>query len=136
MTKLNTKNSSDVALCILIRKNRQQGFEKLYKSYGCILYGLALKSVSSKELAEEIVQRTFLNVLKKIDFFSDQKYSFHIWMIQNLIAAIKELLTEKHIEYKFYFTSVSGIQFRAEASYFTLFLSFFFPIRDQQFMIF
>lgn len=101
MTKLNTKNSSDAALCLLIRKNRQQGFEKLYKSYGCILYGLALKSISSKELAEEIVQRTFLNVLKKIDFFSDQKYSFHIWMIQNLIAAIKELLTEKHIEYNF-----------------------------------
>jgi DNA-directed RNA polymerase specialized sigma24 family protein len=101
MTKLNTKICSDVALCTLIRKNRQLGFEKLYKTYGCILYGLALQSVSSKDLAEEIVQQTFVNVLKKIDHFSDQKYSFQVWMIQNLIITIKEFLSEKHIDYNF-----------------------------------
>ncbi len=102
MTKLNTEiNSAEVALCILIKKNRQQGFEKLYKSYSSILYGLALKSVSSKELAEEIVQRTFVNVCKQIDSFADQKYTFHIWMIRNLIATIKDFLSEKQIEYNF-----------------------------------
>ncbi|WDF45555.1 sigma factor [Chryseobacterium sp. KACC 21268] len=90
---------SDTELYLLIKERSKSGFEYMYSRYSCILYGLAVKAVKSKEYAEEIVEQTFTKIWKSIDLFINQNASMNVWIIQKLIMTIQEYLTSKSITY-------------------------------------
>lgn len=114
MAKKNVKIMSDPDLYILIKKKDKSGFNYMYAQYGCILYGLALNAVTSKEYAAEIVELTFAKTWKSMDLFINQKSSMNVWMIQNLIVTIKEYLSSKDINYSFRMGTFPSFNFNVE----------------------
>lgn len=99
MSQKNIQIISDSDLYLLIKKKDKAGFQYMYTRYSCTLYGLALKSIKSKEQAEEIVELTFLKIWNSIDLFINQKSSMNVWIVQNLICTIKDYLTSKNVCY-------------------------------------
>lgn len=71
-------------LCEMIRSNDPAAFEYLYSEYSCILYVLALRAISSKEYAEEIMQNAFVMAWRSIGR-KEENISMKSWMIKNLM---------------------------------------------------
>ena len=57
---------------------------QLYDAYGNALYGTALRMVKNKELAEEVVQDSFVKIWEKRDLFNADKGKLFTWMINIL----------------------------------------------------
>lgn len=67
---------------ILVRQARDgeyEAFERLLSKYERRIYTLALRIVSIREDAEEVVQETFLTVLEKLSDFREEA-RFHTWL--------------------------------------------------------
>lgn len=64
----------------LIVKDKKS-YDYLYNNYSSNLYGIALHITQRKELAEDVLQETFIKVFKKIESFSDKKGTLFTWML-------------------------------------------------------
>jgi len=53
----------------------------LYDRYADTLYGLAAKIVKSDEIAQDIVQDSFVKIWKNIDSYNNEKGTFFTWML-------------------------------------------------------
>lgn len=63
-------------------KNRdEQAMSELYDRYAANLYGLASKIVGSDEIAQDIVQDSFVKIWRKVESYDDQKGTFFTWML-------------------------------------------------------
>lgn len=91
---------SETEPSILVKEISKQNFDELYAQYGCVVYGVALKAVHSRERAEEVCCLTFSNIYKSINFFDNQKCSFLIWVMSILKYSIKRYLSEKELSYQ------------------------------------
>ena len=82
-----------------LKKKDQEAFSKLYELYSAAIYGVILKICRSEELAQEVLQDTFLTVWNKSDLYQEEKASFYTWMYR--IARNKSLnamrSSKKHI---------------------------------------
>ena len=82
-----------------LKKKDQDSFSKLYELYAAAIYGVILKVCRSEELAQEVLQDTFLTVWEKANLYKEEKASFYTWMYR--IARNKSLNairgSEKHI---------------------------------------
>jgi len=93
------KKYTDHEVYLLIQQKNKAGFDYLYDQYGCIIYGLAIKAVQSKELADEVVELTFLNVWNSIHLFKLQQQTFFVWLVNILMKTSKSYLESKSIHY-------------------------------------
>ncbi|MCT4561887.1 MAG: RNA polymerase sigma factor [Crocinitomicaceae bacterium] len=63
-------------------KNREESaMSELYDRYADTLYGLASKIVKSDEIAQDIVQDSFVKVWKNVTSYDQSKGSFFTWML-------------------------------------------------------
>lgn len=111
MSRKKTIKVPDAELYLLIKSQDKNAFCQLYKNYSPLLYGLAIRSLRSQTYAEEVVELTFLKICNNVSHFKDQKVSFKIWIIQNLILATQEYLTSKKIRYDFRMTHFPNFSF-------------------------
>jgi DNA-directed RNA polymerase specialized sigma24 family protein len=93
------KKYTDQELCLLIQQKNKAGFDKLYDQYSYMVYGLASKTIRSKECAEEIAELTFLNIWNSIHVFQNQKKNLCLWIVSILITTAKDYLESKNIKY-------------------------------------
>lgn len=63
-----------------LKEQDQQVFSDLYDAYGGALYGLALRIVQSHELAEQVLQDTFLKIWRHGASFDPAKGRLYTWM--------------------------------------------------------
>lgn len=74
----------DEALVIALRKGDESAFSWLIDTYSASLHRLALNFVSSPTEADEVVQETWLGVVKGIDAF-EQRSSVKTWIYRILM---------------------------------------------------
>lgn len=65
---------------LLLQKD-QQSFEMLYDNYSGAIFGVILRIVKHKEIAEEALQDVFLKIWNKIDQYDPHKGRLFTWMI-------------------------------------------------------
>ena len=92
---------SDYELHLLIQKKNETAFTLLYDYYGSMIYGLAMQTLKSKELADEIVESTFINVWNSVHLYRLQKKTFCMWLVSLYISTAKDYLESKNIEFVF-----------------------------------
>lgn len=63
----------------LIRRD-EHIFEYVYDNYAAALLGAIMRIIKNKELAEEVLQDSFINIWQKIDTYSDAKGKLYTWM--------------------------------------------------------
>lgn len=64
----------------LIRNKNQKGLSDLYDQYCGALNGIILRIVRNENVAEEILQNTFLKIWDNIDSFDETKGTIYTWM--------------------------------------------------------
>lgn len=64
----------------LIRQDRKS-YDYLYDQYSAKLYGIALHITQKKDIAEDVLQETFIKVYKNINRYDESKGNFLTWVM-------------------------------------------------------
>ncbi|WP_347159448.1 RNA polymerase sigma factor [Pontibacter chitinilyticus] len=62
-----------------LRQGRQEALSQLYDAYAPVLMGVISRIVPDKELAESVLQETFVAVWSRINLYDAAKSSFLLW---------------------------------------------------------
>jgi RNA polymerase sigma factor (sigma-70 family) len=84
-------------LVIQLRQQDSQAFEYLYDNYSPALYGIIYKMVEDKELAEDILQESFVKIWNNFTAYSAEKGRLFTWMLN-----LTRNLTIDHLRSKGY----------------------------------
>ena len=79
--KIARTNISEEELIELVSTNKQDGFRLLYANYSAILYGIALKTVGSEDLAKDVLQDAFVKIWKNFASYDSSKGRLFTWML-------------------------------------------------------
>lgn len=75
------KNLSEKEIIALLLAKDEKGLEALYGLYANSLFGLIFNIVKHNDLAEIVLQDTYLKVWNKIDTYSAEKGKFITWLM-------------------------------------------------------
>ncbi len=76
------KETADTAILVqLIKSHSERGFTILYDNYSTDLYIELLKIVRRIEVAEDLLQDTFVKIWKKIEQFDSVRGTLFTWML-------------------------------------------------------
>ena len=79
--KSEKKTDETTILVHLIKSKSEFGFATLYDKYCNALYRALLKIVKRTEVAEDLLQDTFVKIWKNIDKFDHSKRTLYTWML-------------------------------------------------------
>lgn len=65
----------------LLQKKDKRAFEELYDSYSAVLLGIAFKITKDQDLADDVLQESFVKIWKHIESFDPQKATIFTWML-------------------------------------------------------
>ncbi|MBB6272053.1 RNA polymerase sigma-70 factor (ECF subfamily) [Pedobacter cryoconitis] len=74
------KDCAELEIVGELKKQTELSFNKLYLGYASLLLGVILKLVPSREVAEDILQETFIKIWKSIDQYDADKGRLFTWM--------------------------------------------------------
>lgn len=77
---VNPNNTID-SLVKLVQSKSESGFNTLYNKYCGSLYGVILKLVKRTDVADDLLQDTFVKIWKHIDSFDGSKGTLFTWML-------------------------------------------------------
>ncbi|HTF81591.1 MAG TPA: RNA polymerase sigma factor [Cytophagales bacterium] len=63
------------------KMEEKHAFEELYDKYSTILLGIAFKITKNQQLAEDVIQESFIKIWKNISSFDSQKSTLFTWML-------------------------------------------------------
>lgn len=66
----------------LLRERNDKAISLLYDHYGDTLYGVAFKVVRDEELAQDVVQESFVKIWKKADSYDASKAKLFTWLFR------------------------------------------------------
>ena len=69
------------ALVKLIQGRSERGFHILYNKYCGALYGVIIKFVRRTDVADDLMQDTFVKIWKHIDAFDAERGTLYTWML-------------------------------------------------------
>ncbi len=81
MLKPNKLIKSTNQLIIGLKNSDEKSFVYLYKNYSTKLFGVALSITHNTEIAEDVLQETFLKVFTNIERYDRTKGTFFTWML-------------------------------------------------------
>jgi RNA polymerase sigma-70 factor (ECF subfamily) len=88
MTATSVASSAEVDLIERLRRGDESAFRDLIEAYGSSLLRLAMTYVGSRAIAEEVVQETWIGVLRGIDRFEGRS-SLKTWVFTILANTAK-----------------------------------------------
>lgn len=59
----------------------KESYDYLYQNYSAKLYGIALHITQREEIAEDVLQETFIKVYTKVANYSEKKGTLFTWML-------------------------------------------------------
>lgn len=71
----------EVELVKAIRKKEKLGSEALYDMYSASLYGVIFRIVQHEEIAEDLLQDTFVRIWNSFDSYDSSKGRLFTWMV-------------------------------------------------------
>lgn len=74
-------DSSESELIALLKSNNKAAFEYLYDHYAPALYGIVCKIVKDKNIAEDVMQDSFLKIWKNISLYNAGKGTLFTWIL-------------------------------------------------------
>ena len=66
----------------LLQERNDKAISLLYEHYGDTLYGVAYKVVRDEELAQDVVQESFIKIWKKSDSYDPTKAKLFTWLFR------------------------------------------------------
>jgi len=72
---------SEDALIALLRARDQRGMAEVYDRFSAALFGAIVRIVPAEEVAEEILQETFLKVWNRMGSYDASKGTLFTWML-------------------------------------------------------
>ena len=66
----------------LLQERNEKAISLLYEHYGDTLYGVAFKVVKDEELAQDVVQESFVKIWKKSDSYDAAKAKLFTWLFR------------------------------------------------------
>ena len=66
----------------LLQERNEKAISLLYEHYGATLYGVAHKVVRNEELAQDVVQESFVKIWKKSDSYDSSKAKLFTWLFR------------------------------------------------------
>ena len=66
----------------LLQECNEKAISLLYEHYGDTLYGVALKVVRDEELAQDVLQESFVKIWKKSDSYDSTKAKLFTWLFR------------------------------------------------------
>lgn len=66
----------------LLQERNEKAISLLYEHYGDTLYGVALKVVRDEELAQDVLQESFVKIWKKSDSYDASKAKLFTWLFR------------------------------------------------------
>ena len=75
------KKYTEDELVLLLKNKEQHAFNYLYDNYSPALYGIIYKMVENKELAEDILQDTFIKIWNNFSNYDSIKGRLFTWML-------------------------------------------------------
>jgi len=66
----------------LLKERNEKAISLLYEHYGDTLYGVAYKVVRNSDLAQDIVQESFVKIWKKSDSYDSTKAKLFTWLFR------------------------------------------------------
>ncbi len=79
--ELTAPRNADETIIELLRSRNAEGVSLLYDKYSGALFGVILRVVHSKEVAEEVLQDTFTKAWRNIDNYDMGKGRLYTWLI-------------------------------------------------------
>ena len=79
-TLVDPENDSTL-LVKLVKSKSERGFQTLYNMYCGALYGVIMKLVKRNDVADDLLQDTFVKIWKHIDSYDSSKGAFFTWML-------------------------------------------------------
>ena len=64
----------------LLQQKNHKGISLLYENYSSAIFGVILRIIPDKGLAEEILQKTFVKAWNKFDSYNSSKSSLYTWL--------------------------------------------------------
>ncbi len=65
----------------LLKARDKKAFEELYDKYSGALYSIILRIVNNTEVAEDVLQDSFLKIWRNIESFDNSKSTIFTWML-------------------------------------------------------
>lgn len=69
------------SLLDMLQQKSERGFSRLYDNYSDALFSVIYQIVNNKEIAEDMLQETFVKIWKKIDTYDESKGTLYTWML-------------------------------------------------------
>ncbi|WP_395048518.1 RNA polymerase sigma factor [Flavobacterium sp.] len=80
-TRLVDPKNDSALLVKLVQSKSERGFHTLYNKYCGALYGIIIKLVKRTDVADDLLQDTFVKIWKHIDSFDSSKGTLYTWML-------------------------------------------------------
>ena len=78
---LNSLKHTEENLVALLKEKDAGAFNYLYDNYSGALYGVILKVISDRTLAEDILQEVFIKIWNNVESYDPQKARLFTWMM-------------------------------------------------------
>jgi RNA polymerase sigma-70 factor, ECF subfamily len=72
---------SEDDLIALLRQKDRKAYMILYDNYGSALFGVIMKVIKVSEIAQDVLQDTFVKIWSKIDSYDKSKGTLFTWML-------------------------------------------------------
>jgi len=76
---LKSKDTLEQQIAFLLKAGDQEAISLIYKNYADTLYGLILRIISSEEIAQDVLQDTFVKIWKNADKYDASKGRLFTW---------------------------------------------------------
>ena len=91
---------SEIELLKYLKEGDQTAFNFLYDNYSGTLYKVILQIVPAKDIAEDILQKVFVNIWTKIDGYDPTKGRLFTWILNITRNASIDTLRSKEYQYR------------------------------------
>ncbi len=81
MTKKRKISLSEEELIVALRQREKVAAEALYDMYSASLFGVIIRIVQNNELAEDLLQETFVKIWNSFSSYSSDKGRLFTWMV-------------------------------------------------------
>ncbi len=93
----------------LLQKRDTKGIDLLYDHYANLIFGLIYKIVKADDIADLVLQDTFLKVWEKIDQYNQYKGRFLTWVLNIAKNTAIDMLRSKHYRESSKLTNIDSL---------------------------